>query len=236
VDLKKYEAMLEEKKVLKPFPVPDKELCDRYEGVFTSAVNDVLRSEGLLSQVLPHNIMPLRDEMKVCGIAFTIKGSPNLSLEDEMGFRAEMLDAIFPESVVLWDTSGDNESSQWGEIMTLSARKKGCRGAVVDGGVRDTDMILKQNFPVFCRYRTSNAMMGRFRMIAYQAPVSIGNVRIYPGDVVFGDIDGVIIVPRDMAYDVLIKAEEIRDHEVEIKAMVNQGLSPQDVVKKGGYF
>jgi regulator of RNase E activity RraA len=199
-------------------------------------VNDVLRSEGLLSQVLPHNIMPLRDEMKVCGIAFTIKGSPNLSLEDEMGFRAEMLDAIFPESVVLWDTSGDNESSQWGEIMTLSSRKKGCRGAVVDGGVRDTDMILKQNFPVFCRYRTSNAMMGRFRMIAYQVPVSIGNVRIYPGDVVFGDIDGVIIVPRDMAYDVLVKAEEIRDHEVEIKAMVNQGLSPQDVVKKGGYF
>ena len=236
MDLKKYEAMLDEKKSLKSFPISDKELCDRYEGVFTSAVNDVLRSEGLLSQVLPSTIMPLLNEMKACGIAFTIKGSPNLSLEDEMGFRAEMLDAIFPDSVVLWDTSGDNESSQWGEIMTMSAKKKGCRGAVVDGGVRDTNMVLKQNFPVFCRYRTSNAMMGRFRMIAYQVPITIGTVRIYPGDVVFGDIDGVIIIPRDLAYDVLLKAEGIRDHEVEIKAMVDEGLSPQDVVKKGGYF
>lgn len=236
MNLDKYKTMMEEKKNLKPFPIPEDELCRRYEAVFTSAVNDVLREEGLLFQTLPNDIMPLREEMKVCGIAFTVKGAPNLTLENEMEFRAEMLGAIPNASIVVWDTSGDKDSSQWGEIMTMAAKKRGCRGAVVDGGVRDTDMVLKQKFPVFAKYRTSNGMLGRFRMIAYQIPVIIGEVRIYPGDVVFGDIDGVLVVPRDLAYDVLVRSEAIRDNEVHIKEMVDSGMTPKDVVDQGGYF
>lgn len=236
MNLDKYIGMMNEKKNLKPFPIPEDELCRRYEGVFTSAVNDVLREEGLLFQTLPNSIMPLREEMKVCGIAFTVKGAPNLTLENEMSFRAEMLEAIPNASVVVWDTSGDTDSAQWGEIMTMAAKKRGCRGAVVDGGVRDTNMVLKLDFPVFCKYRSSNGMLGRFRMIAYQIPIVVGTVRIYPGDVMFGDIDGVIVVPRDLAYDVLVRSEAIRDNEVHIKKMVDSGLTPKSVVDKGGYF
>lgn len=220
----------------KPFPIPDKELCERYEQVFVAAVNDVLREHGLLHQVLPTGIMPLKDEMKVCGIAFTVKGSKNLTLESEMEQRAKMLEEIGDGSVVVWDTSGDDESAQWGEVMTMAAKRRGCRGAIVDGGVRDTNKVLEQNFPVFCKYRTSNGMLGRFRMIGWQMPVMIGGVFIYPGDVVFGDIDGVIVIPRDLAYDVLLRAEYIKENEKEIKRMVLEGLTPSEVVKKGGYF
>ena len=212
------------------------ELCGRYEAVFTAAVNDVLRQMGYLYQTLPPGILPLKDDMKVAGLAFTIKGSKNLELQDEMKQRAEMLQAIEPGSICVWDTSGDDESAQWGEIMTMASMRRGCRGAVVDGGVRDTDRILGLDFPVFCRYRTSNGMLGRFRMIGYQMPVQIGGVLIRPGDVILGDIDGVLVVPSEIAFEVLEKAEAIRDNEKEIKQMVLEGLSPVEIVERGGYF
>ncbi len=217
-------------------PVSDREICDRYENVSTAMVNDVLREMGYLYQTLPNNILPLKDEMKVAGIAFTVKGSKNLDLTDEMEQRAQMLESIPADSICIWDTSGDDESAQWGEIMTMASKKRGCRGAIVDGGVRDTNKVLEQDFPVFCKFRTSNGMLGRFRMIGYQLPVMIGDVHIYPGDIAYGDIDGCIIVPRDIAYDVLVRAEQIRDNEVEIKNMVSSGVTPTEVVKNGGYF
>ena len=217
-------------------PIPIKELCDRYENLFTSAVNDVLREMGLLYQTLPPNIMPLRDKMKVAGIAFTIKGTKSLIVKNEMKERAEMLEAIPIDSVIAWDTSNDDESAQWGEVMTMAAIKRGCRGAVVDGGVRDTDRVLSQGFPVFVKYRTSNGMLGRFRITGYEIPIQIGNVFIQPGDIIFGDIDGVIVVPRDLAYDVLLRAEEIKDKESEIKRWIRDGMSAGEVVERGGYF
>jgi len=219
-----------------PLPVSDREICDRYENVSTAMVNDVLREMGYLYQTLPNNILPLKEDMKVAGVAFTVKGSKNLDLTDEMEQRAKMLESIPADSVCVWDTSGDDESAQWGEIMTMASKKRGCRGAIVDGGVRDTNKVLEQNFPVFCKYRTSNGMLGRFRMIGYQLPVMIGSVHIYPNDIVYADIDGCIVVPREIAYEVLVRAEQIRDNEVEIKQMVSSGVTPTEVVKNGGYF
>ncbi|MBW7456131.1 RraA family protein [Paenibacillus sepulcri] len=221
---------------LSALPIPEKELCNRFQEVFTAAVNDVLREHGLLHQVLPSNIAPLKPEMKVCAVAFTVKGSKNLTIESEMEQRAKMLEEIGDNSVVVWDTSGDDESAQWGEVMTMASQKRGCRGAVIDGGVRDTNKVLELDFPVFCRYRTSNGMLGRFRMIDWQIPVMIGQVFIYPGDIIFGDIDGVIVIPRDIAYDVLLKSEYIKENEKAIKQMVLEGLTPSEVIKKGGYF
>lgn len=221
---------------LTQLPISEKEICDRYEKVSTPMINDVLREDNYLYQTLPHNILPIRDDMKVAGIAFTIKGSKNLDLTDEMMDRAVMLEAIPEDSVCVWDTCGDDESAQWGEVMTMASKKQGCRGAIVDGGVRDTDMVLKQNFPVFCKYRTSNGMLGRFRLIGYNIPIMIGNVQIMPGDIILADIDGCIVVPREKAYDVLVRAERIKSNEVDIKKMVQDGMKPRKVVESGGYF
>ncbi len=218
------------------FPIPVKELCDRYEALFTAAVNDVLRERNMLNQTLPNNIMPLRDEMKVAGLAFTVKGSKSLIVKDEMKERVEMLDAITENSVIAWDTSNDDETAQWGEVMTMAAVRKGCRGAVVDGGVRDTDRVLSQAFPVFVKYRSSNGMLGRFRITDWQVAVKIGEVTIKPGDLVFGDIDGVIVVPQAMAYEVLIRAEEIAAGESDIKRWIREGMPASEIVKRGGYF
>ena len=236
MDLEKLKALRNNADKFEKLPISDREICDRYEAVYTAAVNDVLREKGYLYQALPSDILPLKDDMKVAGIAFTIKGSKNLIIKDEMEERAKMLDSIYPDSVCVWDTSGDDESAQWGQVMTAAAKVRGCRGAVVDGGVRDTDKVLIQNFPVFCKYRSSNGMMGRFRMIGYQIPVMIGKVMIRPGDIIFGDIDGVIVIPREICIEVLEKAEYIKKNEKKIYEMVLQGLSATEVVNRGGYF
>lgn len=218
------------------WPVPDAELCDRYEKVPTAAINDVLRAEGLINQVLPPGVAGLQNYMRIAGIAFTIKGSKSLQLDNEMEERAGMLEAIPDQSVCVWDTSNDDESAQWGEVMTMAAMRQGCRGAIVDGGVRDTDKILDLKFPVFCKYRTSNGMLGRFRMTNWQTPIRIGSVIIQPGDIVAGDIDGVIVVPRAMAWKTLIAAEQIQHDEIALKKMITDGVPPREVVERGGYF
>ena len=227
---------LREQREIKPFPVSDEELCARFEKLYTGAINDVLREFCLVDQALPPEIHPLRDDMKVCGIAYTIKSSKDPVISGEMDTRARMLDDMPKNCICVWETGGENEAAHWGEMMTAASRGHGARGAVIDGGLRDTVQVLAQKFPVFYRYRTSNGTLSRCRIITYNVPVKIGRVLIYPGDILFGDIDGVVVVPRDVAYDVLIRAEEIRSSETEIRSWVDSGMSAADIVKQGGYF
>ncbi len=220
----------------KPFSIPTAELCKRYEKLYTGCINDVMRELCLLDQNLPSEIMPLRDEMVVCGEAFTVKSAPQVMIEGEMTFRAQMLDEMKPEGVVVWDTSSDTDGSLWGGVMTATAMARKIRGAVIAGGIRDTKQILEQKFPVFYKYRTSNGSLGRCMITHYQVPVKIGKVTVRPGDIIFGDIDGVLCIPREIAYDVLLRAEGIERTENDIFAWVRQGDSIEEILNKGGYF
>jgi len=220
--------------------MPDKcspeEIIERYLKVHVAAVNDVLRIQhGLLFQSFPSNYRPLQSGMKLAGFAFTIKGMPSLEIEGEMEKRAEMLEALPANSVTVWDCTGDTVTAQWGEVMTMAAKKRGCLGAVVNG-VRDTDRVIAQNFPVFHLYRTSSGMLGRFRMIGYGMKIMIGEALVSPGDFIFGDDDGIVVIPRHLIMDVLEKAEAILRNEVMIKNWVAGGMKPAEVVRRGGYF
>ena len=220
----------------KKFPVFTKELLGRYEKIYTGAINDVLREFCLLEQALPHNIVPLLPNKTVAGIAFTVKSAPNVKITGEMTFRVKMLDDMHEDSFVVWDTSKDEKATLWGGVMTATAVGKKVRAACIDGGIRDTHQILEKDFPVFYRYRTSNGSLGRCLITHYQIPIKIGDVTIKPGDVLLGDIDGVLCVPRDIAYDVLLRAEEIIANEKKIFSWVADGQSIQQITKKGGYF
>ena len=221
---------------MKPFPVPVEALLGRYEQLYTGAINDVLREHCLLEQALPHHVVPLRPEKTVAGIAFTVKSASAVKIVGELTFRSEMLDALHPHAFVVWDTSGDEKATLWGGVMTATAKSKGVRAAAIDGGIRDTHQVLEHGLPVFYRYRTSNGSLGRCLITHYQVPIKIGDVLIRPGDVVMGDIDGVLVVPRDLAYDVLVRAEEIRSNEKKIFGWVADGQSIQDISRQGGYF
>jgi regulator of RNase E activity RraA len=218
------------------FPIPEKELLKRFEQLYTGAVNDVLREFTLMNQALPHRIKPLREYRTVAGFAFTVKSAPSTLVTGEMGFRAQMLEEMHEDAFVIYDTSGDEKSTAWGGVMTATAKGKGVKASAVDGGIRDTHQILEAEFPVFYKYRSSNGSLGRCLITHYQIPIQIDDVFIRPGDVALGDVDGVLIVPRTIAYDVLVRAEEIKRNEKKIFGWVKEGQSAREITDKGGYF
>lgn len=218
------------------FPISDKELLARFEQLYTGAVNDVLREKCYLNQALPGRIKPLENYQTVAGFAFTVKSSPNVRIKGEMEYRTQMLDEMKENDFVIWDTSRDDKATLWGGVMTATAKGKKLKGACIDGGIRDTHQILSANFPVFYEYRISNGSLGRCLITHYQVPILIGDVVIRPGDVVVSDIDGVVVVPRDVAYEVLIRAEEVLENEKKIFSWVEEGQTIHEIAGKGGYF
>ena len=217
------------------YPISIAEMRERYLKLYSGAINDVMRFEYHVNAALPSSYITLRENMKLCGQAFTIKGAPDITTDGEFEMRAKMLEELPEDSIVMFDCTGDTVTAQWGEVMSMAAIRAGCRGAFING-IRDTEAILKLGFPVFHQYRTNVGMLGRFRMFHYNKPVRIGEVVIEPGDWIYGDIDGVIRVPKADAYTVLLKAEGILEKEVGIRSMVDSGMKPTQVVKNGGYF
>jgi regulator of RNase E activity RraA len=234
----KLERLIAERELVstKPFPLPVKELLARFEQLYTGAVCDVLREFCLLDQALPGYLRPLNDDHAVAGIAFTVKSAPHVQITGEMTFRTEMLEAMHADNFVMWDTSSDEKATLWGGVMTATAMGKGVKAACIDGGIRDTRQIKERNFPVYYKYRIPNGSLGRCLITHYEVPIKIGDVVIKPGDVIFADIDGVLCVPRDIAYNVLVRAEEIRHNEKKIFGWVAEGRTVHEITEKGGYF
>jgi regulator of RNase E activity RraA len=218
------------------FSRPEEEIIDRYERLYTGCVNDVMRELCLTNQALPPEIAPLRDEMTVAGFAFTIRSAADPTVGGELELRVKMLDGLRPNMICVWNANGDDHASHWGGVMTRASMKRGVRGAVIDGGIRDTKDILEQGFPIWCRYRTSNGSLSRAKITGYQVPVVVGGVMIKPGDLVFADIDGALVVPRKLVEPVLARAESIEENEGEFKQWVDAGLSPSEIHDRGGYF
>jgi len=238
VSMMKLEKLIEMRESISKavFPISDNELLSRFEELYTGAINDVLREFCLMNQTLPNHIIPLREYRTVAGFAFTVKSSPSTKVSGEMEFRTQMLDEMHENAFVVWDSSKDEESTSWGGVMTATAKGKKIKAACLDGGIRDTHQILEADFPVFYKYRSSNGSLGRCLIAAYQVPLQIGTAIIKPGDIILGDVDGVLVVPRDIAFNVLVRAEEIKENEKKIFNWVAEGQSVRDITDKGGYF
>jgi regulator of RNase E activity RraA len=190
----------------------------------------------LVDQALPPQIIPLRDEMVVAGFAFTIRSAADPTLGGELELRVKMLDELRPNMICVWNANGLDRASHWGGVMTRASRKRGIRGAIIDGGIRDTKDILEQGFPIWYRYRTSNGALSRCKITHYQVPVAIEGIIIKPGDLILADIDGALVVPRNLVETVLERAETIERNEGEIKGWVDAGLPAQSIHDRGGYF
>ncbi len=218
------------------FPMGTAELLRRYEQLQAAVVCDVLREHCLLDQAFPGRLQALRPEKTVAGIAFTVKSAPNTRISGELTYRGQMLDELGEHAFVVWDTSGDERATLWGGVMTATVKAKGVRGALIDGGIRDTAQILDADFPVFYRYRSPNGSLSRCLITHYQLPVQVGDVFVRPGDVILGDADGAVAVPREIAVEVLERAEGIVANEKKIFAWVAEGQTIEQITEKGGYF
>jgi len=212
-------------------------ICRRYLKLYTGAIADTLDKAGYRKQVLPRYVTPFTVANRVAGPAFTGQGYPCASTaNDDTQTRLDMLDSIQAGTVSVWATGGSLECAHWGEIMSTAARERGCTGAVIDGGVRDLDFINAMNYPVFAAFRCSASSIGRWDIKHYQIPIKIGETVIHPGDFVFGDIDGVVIVPKDLTLSILDAAEGVYERESAMRAELRRGVSIKDAHAKYGAF
>jgi regulator of RNase E activity RraA len=218
----------------KPAEVSE-EIRQRYLRLYTGAIADMLDKKGYRNQVLPYYITPFTKADRVAGAAFTGQGYPCArTTNDDTQTRLNMLDSITPGTISVWACGGSMECAHWGEIMSTAARERGCVGAVLDGGVRDVDFINIMQYPVFARFKCSASSVGRWDIKEYQVTVKIGQTVIHPGDFVFGDTDGVVIVPKDLTLEVLTAAEDVYEREGHMREELRQGVSIKEAYSKYG--
>ena len=211
------------------------QICSRYDRLYTGAIADMLDKQGCRNQVLPYYITPFTHANRVAGPAFTGRGYPCAeTTNNDTQTRLAMLDSITPGTVSVWACGGSLECAHWGEIMSTAARERGCTGAVLDGGVRDVDFVNAMKYPVFARFKCAASSIGRWDIKEYQVPVKIGNTVIHPGDFVFGDIDGVVVVPKEMTLEILIAAEGVFERESGMRRELRSGVSVKDAYAKYG--
>jgi regulator of RNase E activity RraA len=217
--------------------LPTTELCDRYAALYPGAATDVMDELGLADQTLDNAIGPVAPEMSVAGVAFPVVGRPNRSVDEEENVRniLRMLGEAPADSVLVYDTN-DPQFSHIGELSVEALLARGCRGAVLDGGARDVGHILDSGFPTFTRHETPADAVPRWELLDWDVPAVVGGVRVEPGDVVLGDVDGVVVVPREHAVEVLERAEALVETEDEVRAAVREGTAPLDAYERFGRF
>jgi len=207
-------------------------LCN--EKLFTSVVGDVMDGLGLRHQCLPPHIRPLSPTMKLVGRAMTVleadcastvKGSGD---SDPFGLMFEALDSLKPGEIYICTGSSPSYAC-WGELMTTRAKILSARGAVMEGYSRDTHGVLKMDFPVFSMGSYAQDQGIRGRVIDFNCPIEFSNkVLVEPGDLILGDIDGVVAVPRLVVQEVIQKALEKVSKENLVKKAIEAGMSTRE--------
>lgn len=213
------------------------DVCQRFSAIYTGAISDVLDEMGYCHQVLPSSIQALKMEQRVTGVAMPVEGEPTDSQDPEEIYIPilEMLGDLRNGDVIV-SQPHDEISAHLGELSCETAKFRGARGAVIDGGARDIDYILKLEFPVFCRYRTPADVLGRWKLVSYGEEVRIGQVTVRRGDFIVGDKDGVLAIPREITLQVLEKSEEVVNTENLVRNSILQGVHPVAAYRKYGRF
>jgi regulator of RNase E activity RraA len=225
--------------------------------LFTAVVGDVLDQLGFLHQFLPPQIRPLDPRMVVIGRAMPVLGADSVAekpwygvkesraddlsvrdannpvLQKPFGLMLRALDELRPNEVYL-ATGGSPRYAMWGELMSTRAMKLGASGAVMDGYTRDTNGILELGFPTFAYGSYAQDQSPRGKVIDFRCAVEIGGVRVDPGDIVFGDIDGVCTVPRKAEREVFVRALEKARGEKRVQDAIREGMSAQEAFDRFG--
>jgi regulator of RNase E activity RraA len=211
--------------------------------LFTCVVGDVMDKLNLQHQFLPPQIHPLRTDMVIVGRALPglavdvfaekVEGTSNSLMAKPFGLMLEALDDLHANEVYV-STGSSPRSALWGELMSIRARKLGGSGAVLNGYSRDTKAILDLNFPTFSWGPYGQDSSPRYKVVDFRVPVEIGAVCLRPGDILFGDIDGVCLIPTKAADEVFAKAlEKVRGEKLVRKAL-EAGSSAVTAFQKHG--
>lgn len=200
------------------------------ERFYTPLVSDVMDSLGLPDGVLHRSIQPVFADphIKVCGLAFPCRVLPTDAYV-EIGTILEMVDAIPDNAFVLVAADADIDAALWGGLMSARAKARGAVGAAVNGGVRDIAQIAEAGFPVFGTHRCIRDIRRRGFMHSYGVSVEIGGVHVSPGDIIFGDANGVIAIPKELFGAVYAELEKALTEESATQRGLLSGGSAQEL-------
>lgn len=185
----------------------------------TATISDALDKLTIAGQCL--GIKPRDHSFRMTGRAYTVLYGPVES--SQPGTVGDYIDDLEPGTVVVLDNGGREDATVWGDILTELAYKKRLAGTVIDGANRDTHLCLELQYPVFSRSYSMRTGKDRVQVDAEQVPVTIGQARVLPGDLLRGDADGVVVIPRSREDEVLEIAESISRAEQHIREFIAGG-------------
>ncbi len=213
------------------------------EKLFTAVVGDILDTMGLLHQFLPPHIRALRDDMVTIGRAMPVLEADYFGVSEPagklelsrkpFGLMFEALDSLKPNEIYV-ATGSSPRYALWGELMSTRAIHLKAAGAVVDGFCRDSAGILALNFPCFSHGTYAQDQGPRGKVVDYGVPVEIGGVRIRPGDILFGDRDGVLVIPKEAEEEAIAKAFEKVATENKVRIAIQNGMSTVEAFETFG--
>lgn len=202
------------------------------EKLYTPVVGDILDAKGYMHQFLPQRIRPIREDMKLAGKTMTVLMIDVFGVQEKpFGRLCECLDQIQPDEIYI-AAGGTGRCAYWGELLTATARTRGGNGAVVDGWHRDTPQVLEQNWPVFswgCYAQDSSV---RTKVVDYRCTIEIGQVTVHDGDYIFGDVDGVLVIPKEIAAEVVEEALDKASKEKGLRKAVEGGMPVTEAFEK----
>ncbi|GGW48341.1 RraA family protein [Arenibacter certesii] len=215
----------------------DISLADRLEKCYSGAVYDVLRAMGYPNQTLSNQIRPLDITSKLSGQVYTVSGRYDDTLEphDTLLHWTAMLSKAPKDSVIICQPN-DHTLGHMGELSAETLLLRGVRGYIVDGGCRDSEFISRIGFKVFSKYCTPMDVVGRWTAQDFEEPIEIDGVKIISGDYVLADRDGVVIIPKNIAEEVIAKTEEVLQTENLVRTAILAGEDPQRAYLKYGKF
>lgn len=193
--------------------------------LYSPVIGDVLDSLGFRHQFLPPEIRGITPQTRLVGRAMPVLIADVYEPQAHpFGRLTEALDQLEPGEVYVAANAGA-PTAAWGEILTAAARMRGAVGAVTDGFHRDTPRVLEQDWPVFSRGGYAQDAAIRKTVIDFRVPVEIGGVRIEVGDLMFGDVDGVVVIPRAVEAEVIERALRKAEAESQVRAAIENGMS-----------
>lgn len=195
-----------------------------------SAISDALDRLGIEGQA--QGLKPLDPGFRLAGPAFTVKYEPCGVIKGTVG---DYIDDVPEGGVVVLDNAGREDCTVWGDILTAVSNRKGVSGTVIHGVCRDTALSREIGYPIYSRGYFMRTGKERVQADAVNVPVSLGTVRVHPGDILVGDADGIVVVPKEQIEAVLEAAREIEDAENAIREAVTQGASIREAREKFRY-
>jgi 4-hydroxy-4-methyl-2-oxoglutarate aldolase len=203
--------------------------------LYSAVLSDSLDQLSLYNQVMRADIRPIYPEAMVIGRALTVLSIDVYERKDKpYELEIEAVDSLKPENVLVASTGCSTRTCFWGELLSTASQVRGSQGAVIDGYIRDVRRIINMQFPVFATGMKPVDSNGRSIVVDYNCPVNCGDVVVKSGDIIFGDIDGVVVIPKHVEKEAIEWALTKVDGENKTRDELRQGKYLRDVYEKYG--